>query len=235
MVLKDVFVLQLKRKCSPAVALHAPVRPDTPLSVMSEPDDVEEQRPDQEAPSVSSPSTAPATAGSTTSKKQKQKKEDDMLDLMQQQCQRSQRLQEVVQACLQQGHDYDRAAWGQWLVSMLKRVDSSLCDTLMQETTQGVWQLVSETKRMQQQKQQQQQPTRQLPAASQQFQPVVPQPDTPVPHYHAPFAASSSAQLYQSSKIQPTQMQAPVFSTRQQTLPQPQIRTTRTWTSPLPR
>ena len=60
MILKDFFVLQLKRKCSPAVALHAQARPDTPLSVMSEPDDVEEQRPNQEAPSVSSPSTAPA-------------------------------------------------------------------------------------------------------------------------------------------------------------------------------
>ena len=103
-----------------------------------------------------------------------------MLDLMQQQCQRSQRLQEVVQERLEQDHDDDRAAWDQWLVSMLKRTDSPLSDTLMQETTQRVWQLVSETKRMQKQKQQQ--PTRRLPAASQQFQPVVPQPHTPVPH-----------------------------------------------------
>ena len=43
-----------------------------------------------------------------------------------------------------------------------------------------------------------------------------------VPHYHAPFAAGSSAQ--------PTQMQAPVFSTRQQPLPQPQIRTESSYT-----
>ena len=112
MILKHFFVLQLKRKCSLAAAFHAPAWPDTPLFVMSEPDDVEEQRPDQAAASVSSPSTTPATAHSTTTKKQKQNKEDDILDLMQQQYQRSKRLQEVVQERLQRGHDDDRTVWG---------------------------------------------------------------------------------------------------------------------------
>ena len=113
MILKHFFVLQPKRKCSLAAAFHAPAWPDTPLFVMSEPDDVEEQRPDQVAASVSSPSTTPATADPTTTKKQKQNKKDGILDLMQQQqYQRSKRLQEVVQERLQRGHDDDRTVWG---------------------------------------------------------------------------------------------------------------------------